>query len=106
MKWNSGQGNEGTTTLIRNRRYRGKTSYIYKGTPFECVEFSLLELVEVYDPIDGNIEPEFRGRELYAKGLGLVYYEKEIDANNKIAYELVDIYGMEELVKKADKHLE
>jgi len=101
MKWNSGQGNEGSTTLIRNRYYEGKDQYDFEGKNHECVVFSLRELVEVYDPIEGNIEPEYQGKELYAKGIGLVYYEKELDEKNKLAYKLRAIYTMDELTKKA-----
>ncbi len=86
-----------STTLVRNRRYKGKTKYTFKGKIYECVEFGLLELIDDFN--NGHFEKEYEGMELYAKGIGLVYYKKIID-NLILEYELIDIYPMETLEHK------
>ena len=84
-----------TTTLIRNRKYAGSTKYTYGGKEYDCVVFELKELVDNFD--NGHLEREFKGMEIYAKGLGLVYYKKEIDTNFVLEYALKDTFSMQEL---------
>ena len=81
-------------TLIKNRQFAGQTTYTYKGKTYDCVKFTVKELVEVTDNVKGGIEPELEGYELYAKGIGLIYYEKEVGQGQKLAYELYDQYPM------------
>jgi len=89
-----------TTTLIRNRRYIGDTSYVYKGRELDCIYFELRELIEGYQEGEGYVEPEYTGIEIYAKDIGLVYYRKDIAENTSLAYELADIYTMDVLEQK------
>jgi len=91
-----------TTTLIRNRRYMGDTTYVYQGRKLDCIYFELRELIEGYQADEGYIEPEYSGIEIYAKDIGLVYYRKEISENTALAYELADIYTMEVFEQKFD----
>ena len=42
---------------------------------------------------DGHLEKQYDGKEIYAKGLGLVYYGKEIEENFVLEYELVDTFS-------------
>jgi hypothetical protein len=97
LKWTFSENPLITTTLIRNRRYKGKAKYTYKGKIYDCVEFQLKELIDDFN--NGHFEKEYAGKELYAKELGLVYYKKVID-NLILEYELVDIYPMEKLEQK------
>ncbi len=87
-----------TTTLIRNRRYIGKSSYSYQGEEKDCVTFEVKELIDDYD--EGHLEKQYAGRELYAKGIGLVYYIKEISTDFVLEYELADIYPMKRLERR------
>lgn len=87
-------------TLIKNRTFAGDANYEYKGKTYDCIRFDVRELVEVSDTKQGGIEPELSGYELYAEGLGLIYYEKELGAGNRIAYVLYDQYPMEVLEEK------
>lgn len=92
-----------TNTLIKNRRFQTWTTYNYQGQTYDCVEFSTLELIDNEIEGQGHLEIEMRGKELYAKGIGLVYYEKaEVHGNFSQAYELVDMYGMENLTAKLE----
>ncbi|MEN0003935.1 MAG: hypothetical protein AAF798_07315 [Bacteroidota bacterium] len=87
-------------TLIKNRRFAGRTTYTYKDKTYDCVKFDVKELVEVTDTVQGGMEPELAGYELYAEGVGLVYYEKEISPGQTLAYELYDQYPMTVLEEK------
>lgn len=97
LKWTFSENPLITTTLIRNRRYIGETKYTFQGKIYECVEFQLKELIDDFN--NGHFEKEYGGTELYAKGIGLVYYKKIID-NVILEYELVDIYPMDKLEQK------
>ena len=97
LKWTFNENPLITTTLVRNRRYKGEGKYTFKGKIYECVEFGLLELIDDFN--NGHFEKEYEGMELYAKGIGLVYYKKIID-ELKLEYELVDIYPMDTFEQK------
>ncbi len=97
LKWTFSENPLITTTLIRNRRYKGTAEYTYKDKTYDCVQFQLKELIDDFN--NGHFEKEYGGMELYAKGLGLVYYKKVID-QLILEYELVDIYPMEVLEQK------
>lgn len=86
-----------STTLIKNRRYVGDTTFVWQGKTLPAVRFSVREMVEDLDPNDGVVEPEYRGEEIYAEGLGLVYYKKIIYEGLSIAYQLERRYPMEVL---------
>lgn len=72
--------------LTRNRRYMGKTAYTIDGQSFECVQFQLRELLTT-DRI-GMTKSQWSGVEIYAKGIGLVYYKKEISPSYILEYQL------------------
>lgn len=93
-----------TTTLIKNRRYLGDTTYSVNGQTYDAVRFEVRELVEDQSVTEGTVEPRFDGEEIYAKGIGLVYYRKNLGAQS-IAYELADRYPMEQLEQKAAERL-
>ena len=98
LQWTFSEEPLKTTTLIRNRRYIGTEKFPYKGEMRDCVAFQLKELVDDYD--EGHFEQQYSGVELYAKGIGLVYYKKEINKNLSLEYELADIYPMKTLEEK------
>ena len=90
-----------TTTLIRNRRYKGKQHFDIMDEQKECVVFDLREIIETEEI--GFQELEISGEERYAKGLGLVYYRKEISPELTLEYQLVDRYPMSQLLEKFEK---
>ncbi len=98
LKWTFQEAPEISTTVIKNRRYRGKTTYEFKGKKYDCVVFELKELVDDFN--NGHWEKQYDGKEIYAKGLGLIYYEKKVDDNFMLSYELVDTFAMTELEKR------
>ena len=88
-----------TTTLIKNRRYVGDTSYMFKDKKRACIAFEVKELVEIDDQKAGGIEPQWEGKEIYAENIGLIFYEKKL-GNSPLAYALYDRYPMTVLEEK------
>ncbi len=103
MKWTFNEEPLHTTTLIRNRRYIGMSSYTYRGKTYEAVTFGVKEILD--DFYDGHLETKTNGIEIYAKGLGLVYFKKTIGNALTMEYELKDTYTMEVLEGKFSKTL-
>lgn len=93
-------------TIIKNRKYLGETTFEWEGEIYDAVEFEVKELVEYDDTKAGGIEPEFSGSEIYAKGLGLVYYKKDLGAGSYLEYRLHKTYLMEELEAQFDQYLD
>jgi hypothetical protein len=96
IKWTMPSSPGATTTLIKNRRYLGDTVYVFKNQERQAVVFEVKELFEIDDENEGFFEQQFSGREVYAKGIGLVYFRKEIAKGMKIEYALRDRYPLDE----------
>ena len=97
VRWTTPANPNVTTTLIKNRRYLGETTYSFGGKEHECVLFDVKELFEYDDKKEGYFEQELDGFEVYAKNIGLVYYRKGIGETVMLEYGLHDRYTMEEL---------
>lgn len=82
-------------TLIKNRRYAGDTTFVFQNKRYDAVIFNVKELVEQRQ--EGVFEKQFSSVEWYAKGLGLVYYRKDITPTFVIEYRLADRYPMKQL---------
>lgn len=95
---------EAVISLIKNRQFRSDTTYTYGGKTYDALVFYVRELIDVND--EGHVEQEFDGLEIYAKGLGLVYFRKNVSQTFVTEYELADRYSMEELEKKFKVKLE
>lgn len=104
LKWTFQKAPLQTTTLIRNRRYIGEESYQFKGKKYPGVVFEVKELVDDFS--EGHLEKQYDGIEIYAKGIGLIYYKKEIGENFVLEYELSDTYSMKQLEEKFRLHPE
>jgi hypothetical protein len=95
VRWNPPASPDASITLIKNRHYLGDTTIQYQGKKYPAVRFALRESLEHEQ--DGLFEQSYRGREVYAKGLGLVYYEKHVTDEFRWAYRLADRYPMSQL---------
>ena len=84
------------TTLTRNRRYIGDASYSYKGKDYPCVRFKIKEEVDHHLEGQGHLSPIYDWTELYAEGIGLVYYKKHISDSYILAYKLEDIISVKD----------
>ena len=86
------------TSLIKNRQYLRDTTYVFRDSTYEAALFYVRELIDVED--EGHVEQEFDGTEIYAKGLGLVYFKKNITTGFVTEYRLEDRYPMEDFEGK------
>ncbi|GJM31586.1 MAG: hypothetical protein DHS20C18_05870 [Saprospiraceae bacterium] len=94
-----------STTIIKNRQYLGDTTYTLAGKDYPAVQFSVRELIEQGNEADGFAEPELSGLEIYAKGIGLVYFEKGPKGREQIAYQLKNRYPMPQLLEEFRKRI-
>lgn len=95
IRWQPPQDSGATIELIKNRRYVGDTTITFQEKKYDAIIFDVKELA-AYDK-DGVLEQEYNGREIYAKGLGLVYYSKVLSEDLHLQYLLKDRYPMEQL---------
>jgi hypothetical protein len=87
--------------VIKNRRFIGDTLFNWNKQIIPAIFFKVREKIEVEkEGVSGQL---FEGLEIYAKGIGLVYYEKQVSEDIRIAYRLVKQMSMEELEKKWEK---
>lgn len=91
-------------THVRNRQYDSDTVFVFKGKRIPAVKFNTRELID--QEVEGHLELEYGGSEVYAKGIGLASFQKNIDANWTMAYELAGIYSMAEFEEKFRTRLE
>lgn len=98
IKWNDPEPTGTEYTLIRNRQFAGDTTYIYQGKTYDAIKIYVRELIDNYNK--GHLEQEYDGQEIYAKGLGLVYFRKNISDDFIIQYKLKDTYPMTTLENK------
>ncbi|MEM9261481.1 MAG: hypothetical protein AAGA62_17710, partial [Bacteroidota bacterium] len=97
----------GHTTFLLNRKFLRDTTFQFEGNTYPSIQFSTLGSVDQRDTIAGAIEPVFSGREIYAKGLGLVYYERSYGQGGpSFQHQLVDRYSMEVFADKAKAELD
>ena len=72
-----------------DRTYRGDTLLSVMGEEVDAIVFDLLGEVSQRDPLEGDISPSFTGYEIYAKGLGMVEYYRDLGAGGILAGKLV-----------------
>ena len=89
---------------MRNRQFDRDTTIVFKNKKVRAIQFNIIELVE-HDH-EGRLPLEFNGTEIYAVGIGLVAVKKNITEGYQMAYELKDIYSMEEFEEKFKVALE
>ena len=96
-------GDSSTITLVKNRQFDSDTTIIFKNEAIPAINFNTRELAD--QEVIGHMELEFGGTEVYAKGIGLVYFKKDIDGW-LMQYRLADRYSMEDFEKKFKARLE
>lgn len=87
--------------VIRNRRYLGDgPPFEFNGRTYPTIRMGVREAVG-YDQ-EGAAEVEGQGEEWYAKGLGLVYWEKQYGRfGMERTYRLKEVISMEELERRS-----
>lgn len=104
VRWQPPSDPGATITLIKNRRFLGDTTLTIGEQKYDCIAFEVRELLEREE--NGYLEKEFSGLELYAKGVGLVYYKKDIADDLTLEYQLARRYPMTELEDQFRQQLE
>ena len=89
-----------TMTFVRNRQYLSDTSVVFKSDKIEAIKLNALEMVDSEVKGEGHLEQEYAGKEIYAWGIGLIYFEKNISPEWQMRYALKDIYNMETFEEK------
>lgn len=90
-------------TFIRNRQFDKDTVGTFQNREVEAIKMNVLELID--NEREGHLEQEYPATEIYAKGIGLIYFEKNIAPEWQMKYQLVDIYSMDEFVEKSGVQL-
>lgn len=86
------------SALVKNRQYVSDTTYTYAGQTYDAAVFYVRELIDIEN--EGHVEHEYDGMEIYARGLGLVYFRKNVSESFITEYKLADRYSMEAFEKK------
>lgn len=101
IQWKPKEKEVSRYRVIKNRRFMGDTIFVSNKKEIPAVYFKVREKIEVENGgVTGQL---FDGMEIYAKGIGLVYYEKEMSPQYKMAYRFVTGMSMEALEKKWEK---
>ena len=80
---------DATNYVSLDRRYRGDTVLTVMQKTYDAIVFDLAGEVSQRDPELGDISPTFTGYEIYAEGLGLVEYYRDLGAGGTVAGKLV-----------------
>ncbi len=104
IQWRPLADTSALITLIKNRRFAGDTLVTLANKKYDAIRFEVKELVS-YEK-DGVLEQQYSSTELYAKGVGLVYFDKKITNELQWAYQLKARYPMAELEEKFKQSIE
>lgn len=96
MRGNFTPGSEETTYITLDRRYVADTTISVLGKERSAIVFELAGEVSQRDPDKGDISPTFSGYEIYAKGLGLVEYRRNLGAAGSLGGKLERLITMPE----------
>lgn len=98
LKWTDPANPKHHTSLVRNKHFEKDSVYAFDGVTYPCVIFKSKDLID--DDLDGHLEIRYSGKEIYARGIGLVYTEKNVQSRI-IAYRLHSQFGMDKLAQKS-----
>ncbi len=89
-----------TTYVSLNRAFRGDTIIKVLGQDYPALVFDLAGEVSERDQELGDISPQFSGFEIYAKGLGMVQYERTLSVGATMGGRLNERIGMDEFLRR------
>jgi hypothetical protein len=87
--------------LTRFRKYVGNETYHLNGKDYPAMRYTVDETLET--ETEGFTTTTWTTTEIYAKGLGLVYYKKAIEEGFVLEYRLKEIVGYEQYVSRGKK---
>jgi len=105
LKWDIPQEEGTSITLNRSRTFLNFGKFDFEGISRKCSIFKLEEHIEHFVEDDGYLEPIYPGIEIYANGIGLVYYKKVLTEGVEFEYELAKRYSMSDFEKKFSRSL-
>ena len=85
-------------SIVRNRYFEGDTTIELQGRKYRAVKFATKESYEMDNY--GVFETQYSGIEIYAKGIGLAYYKKNISPELTLEYRLAARYPMKTLEER------
>ncbi len=88
LKWFFPSDPELKYTLVRNRRYVGDTTFLFKGVELPAIIMNVKELLETEQ--EGRQAFDYEKIEIYAKGLGLASSKMIYNDTIRSAFSLVD----------------
>lgn len=96
--------NEAKTTFVSlNRAFRGDTTINVLGENYPALVFDLAGEVSERDTELGDISPQFSGFEIYAKGLGLVEYQRTLSVGATLGGRLTERIGMDDFLERVEQ---
>jgi|AntRauTorckE5430_2_1112549.scaffolds.fasta_scaffold00037_15 hypothetical protein len=96
--------NEARQTFVSlNRAFRGDTSINVLGENYSAIVFDLAGEVSERDNELGDISPQFTGFEIYAKGIGLVEYQRVLSVGATLGGRLTERIGMDAFLERVEK---
>lgn len=90
-------------TLSRARQFRKDTIISVLGRQYPALSFNLTEHID--DEQDGHLELTYPGYEVFAKGLGRVYYKKAIKPGYTIEFLLKDTISVFNFKRQSDDQI-
>ena len=105
LKWDLAEEEGTSITLNRSRTFLNKGTFDFEGVSRKCSIFKIEEHIEHFVEDDGYLEPIYPGIEIYANGIGLVYYKKVLAEGIEIEYKLAERYSMSAFEKKFSRSL-
>lgn len=100
ISWTDPVETKYSNVLNRGRAFQKFVEYSFNGKQVKCAEFIMVENIEIEEKDAGVQTLETTTKELYAKGIGLVFYQKKIGEQILYTYELKDRIRMIELSKR------
>lgn len=94
-----------TTYVSLNRTFRGDTTINVLGERYDAIVFDLAGEVSERDTEMGDISPQFTGFEIYAKGLGMVQYERELSPGATLGGRLTERLPMADFLERIEGQL-
>ena len=89
-----------TTYVTLNRYFRYDTTLTVLGEAHDAIVVELQGEVSQRDAVEGDISPTFSGYEIYARGLGLVEYYRDLGAAGTTGGRLVRRLPMTEFAER------
>lgn len=98
LHWKDAADSLKETTLVRNRRFLKDTSFTYREEILDAIVFEVRDLIELEE--EGILSVETTGKEVYARGLGLVHRTRRINESLSLEFTLDTIVQMDHFLQQ------